>query len=78
MLVKTKNVIELPIGSTILSCQEQDGRIAMWAMVTDRAVTERIFCVYATGEMFDAEHKNYIGTVQRNGLVWHIFENLNP
>lgn len=76
--------IKMPIGSKILDIQAQNNAIfQLWALVdTDKSLEEReIFMVY-TGEEFD-EYFNHalldhISTVQRQGYVYHFFENRTP
>ena len=74
--------IEMPKSSRILSVQDQNGEINIWAVVWPHMEPEkRTFEIFGTGHALqqDAEHqRTYIGTViTKNGhIVWHIFERL--
>lgn len=67
-------VHHLPMDSKILSVQVQDREIMMWVMVDEDTVhTYRCLVeIFATGEEFNT-HGSFIGTVQLNDCVWHIF-----
>lgn len=74
-LIPNKQTIELPEGSRILSLQDQMGTLTFWAMVDERLAAEPVsFVVIATGQSLPEGLKNYIGTVQMNSFVWHVFE----
>jgi len=77
--------VEMPHKSKILSVQEQNSALYLWALVPlaqpspaafivqSRNIVRR-FIVLATGERFDGKG-TYIGTVQfDNGYVAHVFE----
>lgn len=68
--------IEMPIHSDILSIQLQNGIPTMWAKVdTSLQMVKRIFVVFGTGhEINSVFDYRYIGTLQHEGFVWHIFE----
>lgn len=67
--------IEMPSGAQMLSVQFQGGLLCLWALVhKDRSkatVVVRIFGTRNPAE--DADSVEYVGTVQLNGLVWHVF-----
>lgn len=70
-------VIEMPEGANVLSVQVQDGEPMMWAVVeTTYCLKKKAFRIYGTGHKLDffATEGKYIGTIQHNGFVWHIFE----
>lgn len=75
-----KQEVVMPLGSKILTVQEQNGKLRLWAMVdTDTKVKEiRGIAIYGTGNPMDShmETFKYITTVQQHGgcLVWHVFE----
>lgn len=66
----------MPKEATILTVQYQDNELCLWAIVNiDNPVEDRCFEIFGTGEIIDlAAEAPYIGTVQRIGLVWHVFE----
>lgn len=59
----------------VLKIDIQDDSIYMWCMVDlDKYEISRNITIVGTG--LDADHvdvRDYIGTVQLNGYVWHIF-----
>lgn len=71
--------IQIPEGAEILSVDEQQDIIRMWALVdTDKPLVTRHFFIYGTGYTLPAEPLQFIGTVHLyNGtLVFHIWEGL--
>jgi len=69
--------IDMPIGSQVMSFDSQDNKPTLWALVEPEAeIEERTFYLFGTGhnvpDNFDAS--DHIGTIQINGLVWHLFE----
>ena len=69
----------LPEHARILSVQAQNGRLCMWALVNDGALTNRrrTFRVIGTGHTVpDNDSLTFLGTVQLRGgaLVFHVFE----
>jgi hypothetical protein len=71
--------IKLPIRSEILSFQMQENNPCLWALVNeDNREEERFFKIYGTGnEIIDSRPMKFIGTVQINFMVWHLFEIIN-
>lgn len=66
--------IEMPTGAEVLCVQLQNGKPMIWARVDSSAQKEqRCFRWCGTGHSADGCH-GYIGTVQMNGLVFHLFE----
>lgn len=67
-------VIEMPEMPLPLSVQVQDGKPTIWAIVNPEApkVKKRFF-VYGTGHPINDEGKAYLGTIQHQGFVWHVF-----
>ena len=66
-------VLDMPMDSRVLCVQMQGGEICLWAEVDPAfAKFERVYCVIGTGR--ECPVGNYIGTVQENGFVWHIYE----
>lgn len=67
----------LPQIIKILSLQEQNGRLCMWAIVDPTAPqSERHFEILGTGFPVAFGQRKYLGTVQmqQGTLVLHIFE----
>jgi len=75
-----RQAIVMPIGSKILSAQDQHGTLTLWVLVnTDSPTIRRFVAVHGTGhEIADNEFENgrYIGSVQMHGgsLVWHVVD----
>ncbi len=71
-------VIPMPIGARILNIQVQNGRICLWAIVEiGSRIERRTFVIQGTGNKLCKAVEDrgyYMGTVQNNGFVWHIFE----
>jgi hypothetical protein len=68
--------VSLPIGSKVLTIQEQENDLRLWAIVDDEEeyYTSKKFFIYGTGWDFpDKSEFTYFTTVQIRGLVWHIF-----
>ena len=77
ILVQDYQTITMPKGATILSVQNQNGYLQMWAIVDIdcQEIETRIFRMIGTGNPFiDTDMTMYIDTVQHDGYVWHIFE----
>ncbi|MEO5991405.1 MAG: hypothetical protein ABIP68_07180 [Ferruginibacter sp.] len=68
-------IIQMPKGAIILSCQQQNSFISMWAIVDENGELEdRHFEVIGTGNEITLKPREYISTVQMGLYVWHIFE----
>jgi hypothetical protein len=74
-----KQVINMPKNSDILAVQVQNGVICLWAMV-DPFVEKvpKAFHIVCTGRRvgqdIEGGYASYLGTVQMDQFVWHIFE----
>jgi hypothetical protein len=71
-----KNKYEMPKGAKILSVQEQNGQICLWVLVEPDAEREiRIIEIAGTGLPIKIKESwIFIGTVQTDWFVNHIFE----
>jgi len=69
---------DIPIGSEILSVQEQNGNPQMWVLVdpNEQVMETRFFRLAGTGHSINSPIKSFIGTFQLYGgeLVCHLFE----
>lgn len=87
--VVDSQLVLMPTGAKILSVQAQNGTLCMWAVVDEMpenqsnvSVEYRTFYIFGTGNSIPAgmpthvvsDHKYFIGTVQMDGFVWHVFE----
>lgn len=69
--------INMPTDAEILDIQNQDGSIVLWALVNPEPALYdcRRFRIFATGQEIPFNlNLKYIGTVQTDSLVWHVFE----
>lgn len=67
--------IQMPKDAKILAVQMQGAAITLWAEVDeDNLMETRTFSIVGTGWTLKGLERKYIGTVQHNGLVWHIYE----
>jgi len=58
-----------------LTVQMQSGKLVLWAKVeVSGGLVEYDVWVGFTGfDMLDSKHRKYVGTVQWEGLVYHVF-----
>jgi len=73
--------ISLPYASNILTVQEQNNELCLWAMVDPDEVrkVQRTICIHGTGHPVpNGANKVHITTFQKMGgqLVWHVFEEM--
>lgn len=71
-----KQIIELRSGYRILSVQVQNGQICLWYMFPEqnRNIKDRIpIWIHGTGNPIEDSGNAFLGTVQLNNFVWHIF-----
>lgn len=69
-----RQVIQMPKGAHPLSVQMQGNTITLWAMVnTEHPMEDREIRIVGTGREADSRD-HYLGTVQVDGFIWHIFE----
>jgi hypothetical protein len=68
--------IDLPVSAQILSVGIQNSQIVIWAKVEHPKEPTRIrqLVVGNTGVALPFTNGRFIGTVESNGIVWHIFE----
>jgi hypothetical protein len=79
LAVVDEQTITLPIGSQILTVQNQQERLVLYAQVNpNEPCTKQITIrIRGTGQLWtedDETFEHYIGTVMMaNGMVWHVF-----
>lgn len=67
-------ILQLPKGSIPLSVGVQHDELVLWVMVNEfEDDLEYKFRLLITGEDFDETNLKFIGTIQLNGLVYHLF-----
>ena len=74
--------VELPQSAKILKAAEQDGLLYIWVLLdpNDKDLFSREIRVYGTGNNIPAPDPllSHIDTVlMSDGLVWHVFEEVN-
>ena len=63
----------MPVGSEIRHLGLQSGVLCVWVEVEDGALlTTEVFYVVGTGHIVP-NNVTYIGTVQMEPFVWHVF-----
>jgi hypothetical protein len=75
LYLESYQVKKLPKDTVILSFQIQDKTPTIWYekdFYNDQT-EEWEFYIYGTGHAIEAEGIHYIGTVQRDGFVWHLY-----
>ena len=80
-LEEPSETFAIPVGSKILCVRTQRGLPTLWVLTTPHgegasAMERRTFRTVLTGEHFDPEGLEYIGTFQLHGgsFVGHVFE----
>jgi hypothetical protein len=73
-------VLPMPVGAEVLSVGMQGaGSLCLWAIVQPMAPSqERVFYVCGTGNSLSGGEGRFIGTVQTDYFVWHVFEAARP
>jgi len=73
--IQDRQNITMDWDARLLSVQFQDGKLCLWAMVdTNSWKSHRTIRIVGTGMDFDPDGLVFIGTVQQDGFVWHVFE----
>ena len=72
------NIIEMPEGAKVLSVQLRGNGIYLWVITDpDNKKAKRKFLLVGTGQKFSSDNLEFIGTVQVESFVWHVFEDNN-
>ncbi len=68
------NILRMPEGAKVIHLGSQDNQLILWAIVDEESPLEtRQFNIYGTGQPMTSEVEQYLGTVQIDSLVWHVF-----
>ena len=76
--ITEEQTVLLPEGHKLLTVQTQEGigfnRVCLWVDVDPAAVEHpvKIF-IYGTDNRTEEFKGKYLGTVQLNGFVWHVY-----
>lgn len=71
------DTVEMPKGAKVISVQLQDETLTLWAAIpcpVSSVRQIRHFEIVGTGYAFEERNTSYLGTIQRNGYVWHVIE----
>lgn len=73
--VAERTIVEMPLGSRLLTVQEQHGYLTLWAEVDPaQPMVDHMLMVRGTGHK-PPDKASYLATVQMtDGLVWHIYD----
>lgn len=76
--VEDVSIIKIPMGSQLLSVEEQNGEIVVYALIPDSrhiVMVDVKFRVAGTGHSVDyRDTKNFLGTVRiREKFFFHVF-----
>jgi hypothetical protein len=76
--ITDSQIVMMPGDATILTVQEQNGKLCLWATVDVHAEhTARSIHIFGTGHPIpNLTGFIYIGTAQLLGMVWHVCEEL--
>lgn len=75
--ITDEQVVMMPEGADIISCQMQYDTPKLWALVNPSATPEpRTIHIFGTGHPIAAVPRAFIGTIQKldGNLVFHVFE----
>lgn len=82
--MKEESVIEMPYGALIIKGENQEGFVAIWAIVDlDAPLVQRHFRLYKTGQKFECNDVNKLQFIGRADITvgmdlgMHIFELLS-
>lgn len=82
--IKDQQVVELPVGAEILSIQNQNGTVCLWALVNPVIIlkSERLIEIFGTGNPIYYDmgiNRKYIATFQymEGQFVGHAFERIS-
>lgn len=65
----------IPRGYKILHVGVQNDKLYLWTLIDQKQESDfAIIHIIGTGQEFDLSSHDYIGSVQMNQFVWHIFK----
>jgi hypothetical protein len=77
LAVTGTQMIMMPRHAKVLSVQDQNGRLCVWAKVDPHAPADvrRRFVIVGTGHNLPIEMDSltYLASVQQGAFVWHVF-----
>ena len=78
--ITDQQTIQMPLGATILSADQQAGGLYLWAEVDPtNPPSDRTFQIIGTGNPIPnvATCRRFIDTVVIGAFVWHVFERID-
>ena len=73
--IKPEFTLEMPMYAKVIAYQVQGGMPVIWAEVEEtNDKVERKFITLGTGHEAPEFTGAHIGTIQLDGLVWHLYE----
>lgn len=76
--ITDEQTIQMPVGAKVLSVQNQEGKPCLWALVDPEQTSKESINVamFGTGnpiEDWQLKGFSFLGTIQINWLVLHVF-----
>ena len=66
--------VAMPKGAKILTIADQAGKPTLWALVGELPLVDKVLWMVGTGwDLPDEMPLEFVGTVFKNGYVWHFF-----
>lgn len=74
--IEDQFVLQLPVDSKVLSLQMQNGIPCIWVRVNTKAIgtLPQYFHWFGTGQPLNSGAVNFIGTIQMDTMVFHLFQ----
>lgn len=67
--------LRMPRGARLLCVQMQENMGYLWALVDQSSpLVDRHIAIVGTGWTLESLPGEYVGTLQADGYVWHIFD----
>ena len=73
--IMDSQIVTMPIGSHALSVQMQDNQLCIWVLLETSLVSwNRQVRIFGTGNPINLKDRwEFLGTVQDDYYVWHVF-----
>lgn len=69
-------IVRLPRGSLILTCQIQNNELYLWAEIdtNEKETVNAVVSIFGTGHSIPLDYDGYhLASVQQDEYVWHVF-----
>lgn len=75
LVIDRTQTVEMPAHARILSVDNQQGNLCLWAEVDpDNYKEDRVISIYGTGNPTSSYPGIFIGSVVIDPFVWHVYE----